>query len=308
MFRISIRRIRPLLPFLIYLSVSFPSTAQELNCQVSVLTPQIQASDKTIYETLQTAIREFINNKQWTTDKFLNQERIECTMIITISERVSVDEFKANIQIQSRRPVYHTSYNSPMFNHQDNDFNFKYVQDQVLDFDESNINSNLTAVLAYYAYIILGFDYDSFSLEGGTPYFAKAQTIVNNATGLSERGWKAFESTSNRYWLAENLMNVSFKPLRDCIYKYHRLGFDKMSEDMSNSLSVISAALKNLRKVYSDKPNSFLMQVFFNAKRDEIVNLYSQAPQVEKSQVVQVLSLIDPANSLKYQGILTGGK
>jgi hypothetical protein len=287
--------------------VHLNSSAQELNCTVSVLSPQIQASDKTIYETLQTSIREFLNSRSWTNDQYLNQERIECSIIITVSERASVDDFKANIQIQSRRPVYKSSFNAPLFNHQDNDFTFKYIQDQVLEFDEANINSNLTAVLAYYAYIIIGLDYDSFSPEGGTPYFAKAQQIVSNAAPLPDRGWKAFESSRNRYWITENLLNSSFRPLRNTLYTYHRNGLDKMTDNVLEARQNISESLKELRKVFSDKPNSFLMQVFFNAKADEIVNIYSQAQSDEKNQIVPVLSLIDPANTLKYQGILSGG-
>jgi len=289
-------------------SVVTKSTAQELNCSVSILSPQIQASDKSIFETLQTSIREFMNNRIWTNDQFLNQERIECSMIITISERVSVDEFKANVQIQSRRPVYKSSFNSPLFNHQDNDMAFRYIQDQVLEFDEANINSNLTAVLAYYAYLLIGLDYDSFSPEGGTPYYVKAQNIVNNAARLSERGWKAFESSRNRYWITENLLNSSFKPLRSTLYAYHRKGLDIMSEDAPKGRLVITESIKELRRVFSDKPNSFLMQIFFNAKADEIVNIYSQAQMDEKNQVVPVLSLVDPANTLKYQGILSAEK
>jgi hypothetical protein len=284
------------------------ASGQELFCQVSIQTPQIQASDKSIYDKLEDDLREFMNNKKWTTDEFLNQERIECSMVITISERVSTDEFKANIQIQSRRPVYGSSYNSPMFNHQDNDLTFRYVQDQLIEFDESNINSNLTAVLAYYANIILGLDYDSFSPEGGTPYFAKAQTIVNNAQGLADRGWKAFESSRNRYWLVENLMNVSFKPLRSFLYTYHRLGFDRFTENMQDARQSITEGIKDLRKVYNDKPNSFLMQAFFTAKSDELINLYTQANPTEKNEVVQTLSIVDPANTLKYQAIISGGK
>jgi len=293
--------------FLVF-SVVTKSTAQELNCSVSILSPQIQASDKSIFETLQTSIREFMNNRIWTNDQFLNQERIECSMIITISERVSVDEFKANVQIQSRRPVYKSSFNSPLFNHQDNDMAFRYIQDQVLEFDEANINSNLTAVLAYYAYLLIGLDYDSFSPEGGTPYYVKAQNIVNNAARLSERGWKAFESSRNRYWITENLLNSSFKPLRSTLYAYHRKGLDIMSEDAPKGRLVITESIKELRRVFSDKPNSFLMQIFFNAKADEIVNIYSQAQMDEKNQVVPVLSLVDPANTLKYQGILSAEK
>ena len=291
------------LSILVYCSIGY---SQELNCQVSILTPQIQASDKTIYDNLQTELRDFLNNRKWTNEEYLNQERIECSIVITISERVSTDEFKASIQIQSRRPVYNSSYNSPMFNHQDNDFSFRYVQDQTLEFDESNINSNLTAVLGYYAYIIIGLDFDSFSPEGGTPYFAKAQTIANNAQRLSERGWKAFETSRNRYWLVENLLNVSFKPMRNFIYSYHRQGFDKFTDNIADGRSSITENLSELKKVYQDKPNSFLMQVFFTAKADELINLFSQATNDEKNRALQVLTLVDPANTLKYQSITTG--
>lgn len=280
--------------------------AQELNCMVMVLSPNATESDKSIYQTLQTSIRDFVNNRKWTNDQFLNQERIECSMTITISERASVEDFKANIQIQSRRPVYRSSYNAPMFNHQDNDFSFRYVQDQVLEFDEANINSSLTAVVAYYAYIILGLDYDSYSQEGGTPYFMKAQTIVNNAQSLPERGWKAFENQRNRYWLVENLLHTQFKGLRTCIYKYHRLGFDQLSDNMTDGRAMVLTALKELKRVYDFRPNSFAMQVFFNAKADEIVSLFSQANGDEKSQLLQLLTNVDPANSLKYNGINEG--
>ncbi len=282
------------------------SSAQELNCQVSILTPQIQASDKSIYDDLQTDLRDFINNRKWTDLDFLNQERIECSMVITISERPSVDEFKANIQIQSRRPVYGSSYNSPMINHQDNDFTFRYVQGQTLELDESNINSNLTAVIGYYVYVIIGFDFDSFSPEGGTKYFSSAQNIVNNAQRLPDRGWKAFESSRNRYWLVENLLHASFKPLRSFIYSYHRQGFDVFTENMNDGRASITNKLNDLKKVYNDKPNSFLMQVFFTTKADEMVSLFSQATADEKNRAFTVLSLVDPANTMKYQAITSG--
>ena len=285
-----------------------PAFAQELNCTVNVLTPQIQASDKTIYETLKTAIRDFMNNRQWTTDKFQSQERIECSMLITINERTGTDQFKGTLQLQSRRPVYKTSYSAPVINHPDNDFSFKYLQDQVLDFDENSNTFNLTSMLAYYAYIVIGMDYDTFSPEGGTEYFQKAQNIVNNSQSLPDRGWKSFEGSRNRYWLVENLLNPSFKPLRNTLYEYHRLGLDRMSENGPESRGTISRSMNALRQVYQDKPNSFLMQFFFNAKADELVNLYSEAPQEEKAPIVPLLSLIDPANIAKYQQIFTGGK
>ncbi len=288
-----------------FLTADF-SSAQELNCQVSVLTPQIQESNKTIFETLQSQIRDFMNNRKWSGDNFESQERIECSMIINVTERVSTESFKATIQIQSRRPVFKTSYNSPMINHLDNDFNFRYVQDQVLDFDENSINSNLTATLAYYAYIIIGLDYDSYSVDSGTPYFLKAQTIVNNAQSVGDRGWKAFESQRNRYWLVENILNVQFRPMRNCMYKYHRLGFDKMNDNVSEARITILDALRPLKNVYNDRPNSFFMQFFFNAKADEIVNLYQQGTTDEKTQVTLLLSQIDPGNISKYNTIATG--
>ncbi len=289
--------------FVLLVLSSLTGMAQELNCTVQVLTPAIQESNKQIYETMQTKIRDFMNNRKWTADVFQNQERIECSIIINITERTSADEFKATIQVNSRRPVYRSSYSSTMVNHLDNDFTFHYVQDQFLEFDENSISSNLVATLAYYAYIIIGFDYDSFALEGGTPYLAKAQTIVNNCQVLSDRGWKSFESQRNRYWLTENAMNVEFKPLRSCLYRYHRLGFDKMETSVAEGRKVVLDALKALRQVYQDRPNSFFMQFFFNAKADEIVNLFSQATPDDKNQAVQLLTLIDPGNISKYNTI-----
>jgi hypothetical protein len=298
---------KKLLLGLLSLALLRTAAAQELNCTVNVLTPQIQASDKTIYETLKSSIRDFLNNRRWTGDKFQNLERIECSMVITISERSGAEDFKGNIQIQSRRPVYMTSYSSPMVNHQDNDFSFKYIQDQVLDFDESSNKYNLTSVLAYYAYIIIGMDYDSFSSEGGTPFYQKAQNIVNNAQSLPDRGWKSFENSRNRYWLVENLLNPSFKHMRQSVYAYHRLGLDRMSEKVDESRGAITQSLNDLRPVYQDKPNSFLMQFFFNAKSDEVVNIYSAAKPEEKAAIVPLLNLIDPGNISKYESILTGG-
>lgn len=287
---------------LAFLSVN----AQELNCQISVqLAPglQQQETNRVIYDKLQTDLRDFVNNRKWTNDVFLNQERIECSMVIIISRRPSTDEFEANIQVQSRRPVYKSTYNCPLINHQDNNYKFRYIQDQLLEFDESNVNNNLTAVIAYYAYLIIGFDYDSFSPEGGTPYFVKAQNIVNNAQNLAENGWKAFESLRNRFWLVENLLNPAFKPLRRLQYTYHRMGFDKFTDNIIDGRAAIAEGIRSLQRVYQDKPNSFLMQVFCVTKGDEIINLFSQGLPEEKTQVVQTMSMVDPANASKYNAI-----
>jgi len=228
-------------------------------------------------------------------------------MMINITNRVSTDEFEGTFQIQSRRPVYSTSYYSPLFNFIDRDFSFRYVEFQPLEFNETQFLNNLTSVVAYYAYIVLGLDYDSYSPQGGTPYYLKAQNIVSNAQNVQEKGWKAFEGTQNRYWLTEELLNPQFTPLRECMYDYHRKGFDTMSEKLVPARGEILTALKKLRKVNQDKPGSFTLSVFFLAKSDEIINIFSQANQDEKAQVVNLLSEIDPANSNKYQMIMAGG-
>lgn len=281
--------------------------AQEFQCQVSVVSGQIQSSDKKIFETLQKDLYEFVNNRQWTNNQYLQHERIECSMMINITNRVSTDEFDATIQIQSRRPVYSTSYNSPLFNFIDKDFTFRYVEFQPMEFDEKQNRSNLTSVVAYYAYIILGLDYDSYSPKGGTEFFVKAQTIVNNAQNAVEKGWKAFEGTQNRYWLTEEMLSPQFSPLRECMYDYHRKGFDVMSEKLIPGRMEILNALKKLRKVNQDKPLSFSLAIFFLAKADEIINLFSQAGPDDKAQIINLLSEIDPANSNKYERIMSGG-
>ncbi len=278
--------------------------AQELNCQINVMAPQIQNVDKKVFETQQQAIFEFMNNTKWTTDKFLNQERIECSVTITVNERVSNDEFKGSIQITSRRPIFNTSYYSPILNFNDDDFQFKYIEYQPLEFTENSSNPNLTAVLGFYAYIILGMDYDSFHLNGGAPFFAKAQALVNNMQNAREAGWRAFEGTRNRYWLAENLTNPVFKPFHEMFYQYHIKGLDVMSKKKDDGLSNITESLELLSDVYREKPGSLLLQTLFYAKADEIVNIFTGAYPDQKVRITNLLNEIDPANSTKYAKIM----
>lgn len=278
--------------------------AQELNCQINVMAPQIQNVDKKVFETLQQAIFEFMNNTKWTTDKFLNQERIECSVTITVNERVSNDEFKGSIQVTSRRPIFSTSYYSPILNFNDDDFQFKYIEYQPLEFTENSSNPNLTAVLGFYAYIILGMDYDSFHLNGGAPFFAKAQTLVNNMQNAREAGWRAFEGTRNRYWLAENLTNPVFKPFHEMFYQYHIKGLDVMSKKKDDGLSNITESLELLSDVYREKPGSLLLQTLFYAKADEVVNIFTGAYPDQKVRITNLLNEIDPANSTKYAKIM----
>jgi hypothetical protein len=275
--------------------------AQELNCTVKVLSPAIQGTERSVFETLETAIKEFMNNTRWTNDNFKQDEKIECNLTINVTKRNSVDEFEANIIVQSRRPVYKSSYNTNLINYQDNDFTFKYTPFQPFEFNENTFINNLTSTLGYYAYIFIGLDYDTFSPEGGTPYYQKAQTIVNNAQNAPDKGWKAFEGSKNRYWLAENLANANFKGVRSCLYNYHRNGLDMMTNDVEMARKNIADALDGLMKVHNLQMGSFLMQVFFLAKAVEVVNIFSVAPPDVKSKLVPLLNTIDPGNVTKYE-------
>lgn len=282
----------------------FCCSAQELNCTVQINSQQVQQSDRRIFETLQKALFEFVNNTKWTNEQYQLTERIECSIFINITSRDN-DDFKATIQVQSRRPAYKTSYNSTMLNTNDQDFDFKYIEFQPLQFSESTMLSNLTSVIAFYCYMIIAVDNESFAPNGGEVYFQKAMAVVNNAQGAVEKGWKQFESTSNRYWFIENFLNPRFKLMRECYYKYHRLGMDVMTADIESGRAAITECLQNIKKVNQDQPNSFLLRIWFNAKADELVNVYSSAFPDVKAKAVALLSEVDPGNVTKYKKILT---
>ena len=289
--------------FFLGLFISLHLNAQELFCNIQVNASQIQTSDRKVFQTLQTAIYEFVNNTKWTSASIKNEERIECTFLINIKEKVSNDEFKASIQIQSTRPIYGTSYKSTMLNYLDNNFRFRYLEYQSLEFNENTHLSNLTSVLAYYVYIVLGLDFDTFSEYGGAPYFIKAQNIVNNAQNAREIGWKAFESDKNRYWLVHDLLDTRYEEIHNCYYRYHRVGMDILSEKTDDARYEITEALEELRGIYRDNPSAFILKIFFDAKADEITKIYSEAFPNEQARIIKLLTEIDPANSAKYQAI-----
>lgn len=291
--------------FCFFVFVFFSGYSQELNCTVEILTQQVQ-SDKTVFEKMQKSVYEFMNNTKWTGDEFGNEERIECSILINISERIGSDEFKATMQIQSRRPVFGSSYATTILNHNDNDIQFKYAQFDQLTFSESTYQSEITSLLAFYAYMILGYDYDTFELNGGNPYFQKALAVVNTAQSSPfGTGWQSFKSNKNRYWLVNNHLDQVFKPLRNCMYTYHRLGLDVFHERQQDARQEIANAIDLLVSIHSARPNSYNMQVFFVAKFDELVKMFTPAPQEQKAKVVEVLQKLDPGHTAKYQSILT---
>jgi hypothetical protein len=282
--------------------------SQELNCQVTVNYNQLQGTDlKQITDQMQKAIYEFMNNRRWTNDVFQTQEKIDCSIFINLEQRPSPDFFMGSIQVQSRRPVLKSSYFSPLLNWEDNDFQFQFQQFSQLDFNINNFQNNLTSVLAYYAYVILALDYDSFSPLGGSDYWQKAQLIVQNAQSAQEPGWRSNEKTvRNRYWLVENALQPVFQGIRDCIYDYHRKGLDIMHDKTDDGRAVILKSLDLLKPVYQARPASFNMQLFFNAKADELINIFKEGLPEEKSSVVDKLMGLDPSNTTKYMKI-TGG-
>ncbi|HEX4887191.1 MAG TPA: DUF4835 family protein [Luteibaculaceae bacterium] len=276
---------------------------QELKCSVTVNADQVQFSNKRIFKTLETTLSEFVNNRSWTNDKFQPSERIDCAILITITSYSPPDQFAGNIQITANRPVYGSGYSSSVFNHKDLDFSFAYLENAPLEFTPDQFRSNLSSVVAYYIYIILGLDYDSFSPQGGTPYFNEAQRIVSNAQNTSFTGWMGSEKPRNRFWLVDNVLQTSFQPLREAMYLYHRQGLDLLVQNPTEGRANILRALELLKKVHAVQPLSFNMQLFFTAKQQELIGLFSAATPAEKEQVMAILKILDPANLTRYADI-----
>ncbi len=290
------------------LLLTFGAHAQEFNCQVQINAASVNGSEKTVFRTLQTALYEFVNNRKWTNGVLKPEERLEATILIDIRDWPSTDQFKGTISVALKRPVYRASYTTSMLNFQDKDFSFKYAEFDPLTYNDGSFDSNLTSVVAFYLYVMLGLDADSFSDLGGSIYYQKAYAIVNAAQGASEyAGWRSFESMRNRYWLIENLTNSSYVGLRKGIYQYHRLGLDVMSENMETGRTAIGECIENWEKVNREKPGLFAMQLMLEAKRDELVNIYSQASPMDKTKAVNTLKVIDPAGFSKYKQLESGG-
>ncbi len=277
------------------------ASAQDLNARVQILSPKIQITNKRAIDELEITMRDFLNNRKWSTDNYKTQERIDCSFILNIISWDGSSNFKAEAQIQSSRPIYGTTYGSTILNLSDKDFNFSYFEGQPLEFSDQIFMNNLSAILAYYAYTIVGLDYDSFSKLGGTPYYIKARNIVDNAQNTPFAGWKAFDDLRNRYWLIENLNNKSYTPVREILYQYHRNGLDLMAENSLKARKQILSLLPDFQKIEKQKQGSMLNQMFFTAKATELINVIEQANPQEKLKAFSILSEIDPANIGKYE-------
>lgn len=298
---------RNILLSLTMLMATFVS-AQELNANVKVNAQQIQLVDPGVFVSLEQSITEFLN-QQWTNDVFEIEERIDCNFIFTLTKEVSATSFEMTLAVQSLRPIYGTDQSTAILNTIDGHVKFDYEQYQPLQFSENRFDNNLTSILAFYVNIILGMDYDSFSPEGGQAYFEKAQQIVNNIpAGLysSYTGWSSTDASNNtgnknRYWIVENLLSPRMKPMRRGAYQYHRQGLDVMHKDVASGRAAISEVVGSLSKVDQSYPNAVLTQLFLNAKRTEIIDLFKRGTNDERSSVRQVMTQIDPSNSSEYR-------
>ena len=281
--------------------------SQELNCNVQISAQKIQGSNREVFENMQRDIYEFMNNTVWTNHVFTYSERIECSVLINLTDQLSADEFTGTIQVQLKRPVFNTTYNSTVLNFIDNSFRFRYVEFQPLEFDPTTYRSSLVSVLAYYTYMILGFDADTFSPEGGTEYFQMAEKIVTNAQNAPEAGWKPYDGSRNRnrYWLVKNTLDKEYEGVRQFLFEYYINGLDKMESKISEARNSIVESLRLVQDVYRKKPDPFMyiIQVLMDAKNDELVNIFTESFPEEKSRVVQILTEIDPSNKTKYEKI-----
>jgi len=280
------------------------SQGQELNCNVVVNADQIQTSERIVFKDMETSLSQFMSTRKWTNDLFTPEEKITCNMIITIDKMPSIGTFSATVQIQAARPIYNTNYESIIFNFADRDWQFEYVESQPLEFNENVFQNNLVAMMAYYAYVIIGMDYDSFGENAGTPYFQKAQDIVNNAQQSNRAGWDSFGSTRNRYWLVENLNNQQMSPLRKGMYEYHRLALDTYDTDQEKSRATILETLKEMKKVKDNYPNAILIISFMDAKTDELINIFSEGNLQVRREAYDVLTKLDPTQSDKLKTII----
>ncbi len=294
---------RSFLFIVIFVVSLIPLPAQELNCTVIVNSDQVAQTNQQVFRTLERSLNDFVNKTKWTNRIYKENERVNAQMFITITEYES-NRFKGNIQIQSSRPVYNTSYETPIFNYKDNQFNFEYIEFQPLIFNENTFESNLVSVISYYVYVILGLDADTFSLEGGSGNFRKAQNIVTQAQSSNSAGWSQSTDRS-RFELVDNLMSNTYREYRVAMYNYHRKGIDILADNNSTGKQVISGTLKLFETMIKRRPNAFLIQTFFDAKSEEILNIFSDGPKVDVVKLKETLNNIAPLysstwNEIKY--------
>jgi hypothetical protein len=284
--------------------ITFCVHAQELKCTVTINSSQIATSDRGIFRDMKQGIEQFMNSRKWTNDTYKNYEKINCNILMTITKMPSIGSFTASVQVQSARPVYNSNYASLVFNFADRDWEFEYIESLPLEYNDNTFTTNLTSMLAFYAYLILGVDYDTFSELGGTPFFQKAQQVVNNAQQANRAGWQALGSNRNRYWINENYNNSQMTDVRKAMYSYHRLALDNFDKDPDKGREIILKGLRDIKKVRDINPNSILVISFFDAKSKELGNIFSSGNIQVRREVYDIITSIDPSNRAAYDKII----
>jgi len=282
------------------------SAAQEFNCQVSVIAPQVAQAQTTVFRSMELAIKEFFNTRRFTNLNYAAAERVDLNVLLTISNQPAPDRFEGTLQVIYARPVYGTDYTSPILDLVDEQVKFNFLENTQIEFSPDRYINNLSSLLGFYAYFVLGLDGDTFSPLGGADFYTQAQQVVNNAQNSGEDGWRAFESQRNRYWLLDNQLQAVFRPLRELLYDYHRQGMDVMTEDVANARKKIAASIEKLKTVHQAKPASYNLQVIFNAKYQELVNIFKPADPGEKTKLFNTLQIIDPGHIGEYQKMMQG--
>lgn len=283
---------------------SLLSHGQELNFKVSINAEQIQTTDQAIFKDMERAFANFLNTRKWTQDAYKPHEKINCTLFLNISKMPSIGNFEANAQITAARPVYNSNYETVLFNFADREWEFSYIESLPLEFNDNSYITNLTSMLAFYAYLVLAMDYDSFSELGGNPYVQKALMVVNNAQSSNQAGWTALGNARNRYALIENLNNPQFVEVRKSTYRYHRLALDTFDKTPDQSREIVLSILKEYKKAWTIYPNAILVISFFDAKSSELVNIFSEGSLQVRREAYDILTSIDPKRNI-YQKIIS---
>ena len=293
---------RKIVQLLIILFATVQLNAQELRCTITVNSDKIPSSNKQIFKTLENSLNEFVNQKRWTNFKYEPQERINCNLTLTILEQ-SGDDFKGHIQIQSSRPVYNSTYLTPVFNFKDDNFSFSYAEFEPLQFNENTFESNLVSVVSFYVYTILGMDADTFALNGGAPFYTKAQNIVVQAQQSGYAGWNLNDGSKSRFIMIDNILSPTYSLFRSAMYEYHLKGLDVMHKDKKKGKQKIADSIGFLKTIYDSRPNAFLLRVFMDSKADEIVTIFSDGPYYDTIKLKEDLLKISPLNAAKWNDI-----
>lgn len=296
------KRINILLLFVFSVSAGW---AQELDCRVQVNALQLQTTERRVLEEMEDEFSRFINERKWTDGEFQNIEKIKCAIIINMESQPDVSSFKASVQVLSVRPVYGTTYETSIINFADRDFDFDYTQSQPLNYSENSFTSNITSLLAYYAYMILAYDYDTFEKRGGERLFERSWQVVSLAQQSGYSGWDQFSSVRNRYWWSENAIDQVMQSFREAMYMYHREGLDIMSEKPEEGRTKILEALKLIAKVNKSKPRSIMVISFLDAKTTELVSVFSEGNMNTRREAYEILKALDPARDDEFKKILT---